>query len=132
MAIGVASLSDCLNFEVAATYVTVLFIMMTDDDHVGAGLFLRNPVNDVLAPRVLMSPCRSSVLNFGHMPHRFAATKRAAGVCTGPAGPVQQHDHVQKHQKGRKGRKPKIRSVRKRVPSQLQVLDVLWNSFPGD
>ncbi|KAI2502941.1 hypothetical protein MHU86_11528 [Fragilaria crotonensis] len=54
------------------------------------------------------------------------------GVPVPAVNPVQSHHHAGKHRRGRKGRKPKIRSVRKRVPSQLQVLDVLLKCLPGD
>ncbi|KAI2500564.1 hypothetical protein MHU86_13919 [Fragilaria crotonensis] len=114
---------------------------MTDsavDDHVVsgvvAGLFPRNAANDVLATRVLTNPCRSSILNLGCTPTRVVASGQAAnvGVPVPAVNPVQSHHHAGKHRRGRKGRKPKIRSVRKRVPSQLQVLDVLLKCLPGD
>jgi hypothetical protein len=113
---------------------------MTDsavNDHVVsgvvAGLFPRNAANDVLATRVLTNPCRSSILNLGCTPTRVVASKRATNVgIPVPVIPLQSHHHAGKHRRGRKGRKPKIRSVRKRVPSQLQVLDVLLKCLPGD
>jgi hypothetical protein len=81
----------------------------------------------------LTNPCRSSILNLGHTPSRIVGSKRAANLCIPvSAGPVQQHHCVGKHRRGRKGRKPKIRSIRKRVPSQQQVLDVLLKCLPGD